>query len=388
MLKSINQNFQIKFNYKILFTKNVFNKKNKILLKALNEHTKTKKNIIIFIDKNILKIKPNIEKNIISYCNVYKKYINLKCDPIKITCGEKIKNHYNLAKILYKIIDDYKICRQSYIISIGGGTLQDLIGFIASTAHRGVKTIRIPTTTLSQDDSGVGVKNGINFNNKKNFIGCFNPPDAVINDINFLTYLKEKNFIEGFSEAIKVALIKNKNFFYFIKNNINKILKKDTKIIEKIVYKSAKIHADHISKKGDPFEKKSARPLDFGHWVAHKIEALSKYKISHGEAVAIGLALDCTYSYLIKILDKKEWKDIINTLLDIKLPIFNIALLNKNLLNGLDEFREHLGGKLTITLIKKIGEKIETHHINKNIYKHAIKKLKRINSIIKNDKNK
>lgn len=382
MFKIINQQFKINFNYKIIFTTNIFDIENKTLIKYLNINNSAKK-LIIFIDKNLIKKNKNLLTQIENYTAHHAKYINLVCNPILITCGERIKNHYSIIRYTYKIIDDYKICRQSYLMSIGGGTLQDLIGYAASTAHRGVKLIRIPTTTLSQDDSGVGVKNGINFRNKKNFIGCFNPPDLVINDFSLLNSLSDNIFIEGFSEAIKVALIKNKKLFNFIKNNAEKLVNREKKITEKIIYECAKVHANHISKNGDPFEKKSSRPLDFGHWSAHKIESLSKYKVSHGRSVAIGIALDCTYSYLIKILKKEEWKDIIGALISLKLPIYSKELEIKNnaeyvIFTGLEEFREHLGGKLTITLIKKIGKKIETHHIDKKIYIHSIKLLEKI----------
>lgn len=386
-MRTIKQSFQVTFKYNIIFTHDIFNIKNPTLIKTLN--IKNRKKIIIFIDKNVYKTNKIINTQLTNYIKNNEKYIKLVCDPILITGGEKIKNHYTLVKYAYKLIDTYKICRQSYILAIGGGTLLDLIGFVASTAHRGIKLIRIPTTTLSQDDSGVGVKNGINFTNKKNFIGAFSTPYAVINDFNLLNSLKDENFIEGFSEAIKVALIKNKKLFFLIKNNTTKILNREKKITEKIIYECAKIHAKHISKKGDPFEVKSSRPLDFGHWAAHKIESLSKYKISHGKSVAIGLALDCTYSYLLKLLKKDDWKDIIKTIINLKLPIYSKELSfienKKNLLfNGLEEFREHLGGKLTITLIKSIGKKIDTHHINKNVYEKSIKLLKKLNSTIKN----
>lgn len=386
-MKTIKQSFKINFKYDIIFTNDVFNKNNTSLIKTLTKENKNIKKIIIFIDKNVYKTNTDLKTKIKDYVIKNEKHINLVCEPILITGGEKIKNHYNLVKYAYKKIDNHKVCRQSYIIAIGGGTLQDLIGFIASTAHRGIRLIRIPTTTLSQDDSGVGAKNGINFNNKKNFVGCFSTPYAVINDLIFLNSLKNENFIEGFSEAIKVALIKNKKLFTLIKNNTQKILERDKKITEKIIYECAKMHADHISKKGDPFELTSSRPLDFGHWAAHKIESLSKYKISHGKSVAIGIALDCTYSYFLKILKRKEWKEIIYTLINLKLPLYSKELsINENnvkkIFNGLEEFREHLGGKLTITLIKNIGKKIETHHINKNIYEKSINLLKKINNII------
>jgi len=389
MYKTIKQSFKIEFNYNIFFTKNIFDSKNKLLINLLNKENKNKKKIIIFIDKNVAKSHKNLKTNIEQYLDKHKNYIETKCKPIMITGGEKIKNHYLLVKCIYNLISKYKICRQSYIISIGGGTIQDLLGYVASTAHRGIKLIRMPTTVLSQDDSGVGVKNGINFLNKKNFIGCFSTPFAVINDYTFLKSLNNKILIEGLSEALKVALIKDENFFYYIEKNTKNIIEKKSEYLEETIYNCAKLHAEHISKNGDPFEILSSRPLDFGHWSAHKLETLSKYKISHGEAVAIGIALDCTYSYLIKLLQKHEWKKIIKTLLNLKLPIYTKELTiiknNKHIIfDGLEEFREHLGGKLTIALIKKIGIKIDVHHVNKNIYIKSIKLIKKLhNKLIK-----
>jgi len=378
MYKTIKQLFKVDFNYNIFFTKNVFDIKNKLLINIINKENKNKKKLIIFIDRNVENGHKKLKININKYIEKYKKYIDLRCTPIIITGGEHVKNHDSLIKCLYKIIEKYKICRQSYIISIGGGTIQDLIGYVASTAHRGIHLIRIPTTVLSQDDSGVGVKNGVNFLRKKNFIGCFSVPKAVINDYVFLRSLNKNRLLEGLSEAIKVALIKDESFFCFIEKNVKNIFNCKMEHIEEIIYNCAKLHADHISKGGDPFELLSARPLDFGHWSAHKIESLSHYKISHGNSVSIGIALDCTYSYLIKLLSKQHWKRVIKLLLNLKLPIYSDELSIKSnnndllIFNGLNEFREHLGGKLTITLIKKIGIKIDVHHVNIEIYKKAI----------------
>ncbi len=381
MYKIINQKFSINFEYDIIFSNNIFNINNKILINIIEKSEKQKKKIIVFIDKNVLKTHTNLNSKIIKYFTHFNKYVILVCDPISITGGEKVKNHYSIVKIFYKLIEKYKICRQSYIISIGGGTIQDLMGYVSSTAHRGIKNIRIPTTVLSQDDSGVGVKNGINYLKKKNFIGCFSVPYAVLNDYSFLTSLSTEQIMEGLSEAIKVALIKDINLFYFIEKHVTEILSRNLFYIEKIIYKCAKLHADHISKNGDPFETLSSRPLDFGHWSAHKIESLSYYQISHGKSVAIGLSLDCTYSYLLGFMKKNTWKSIIKLFLNLNLNIYSKELSNPKIFNGLEEFREHLGGSLTISFIKDIGSKIEMHHVNKKIYIKAITLLYNIHNL-------
>ena len=131
--------------------------------------------------------------------------------------------------------------------------------------------------------------------------------------------------MEGVSEAIKVALIKDEIFFKYIESNSCNIT--ESNILETLIYKCAKLHAEHISKYGDPFETTSSRPLDFGHWAAHKLESISKYTISHGQSVGIGLILDVTYSYLIRLLKKSEWKRIIRCMINLKIKIFSNLLL-------------------------------------------------------------
>ncbi|HIH2762445.1 MAG TPA: 3-dehydroquinate synthase [Candidatus Azoamicus sp. MARI] len=384
MYKIIKQTFNIKYNYNIFFTTDIFNLNNKILINELNKNNLSEKKILILIDKNVIKFNTDIIIKINNYFKFYENSIKVVCNPIAITGGEKVKNHYLLVKYFYKLIEKYKICRQSYLIAIGGGTIQDLAGYIASTAHRGIKLIRIPTTVLSQDDSGVGVKNGINFIKKKNFIGCFSIPFSVINDYSLLQSLTFKQIIEGLAEAVKVALIKDNIFFKYIEDNCKNIT--EHSVLKNVIYTCAKLHAEHISKYGDPFEQTSSRPLDFGHWIAHKLESMSKYKISHGEAVGIGLIIDSTYSYLIKLLKKNEWKRIIRCMINLHMKIFCELLLKKEkiyeIFNGVEEFREHLGGKLTITLLKAIGEKIDINHINKYIYIKSIKLIYRINKKI------
>lgn len=386
--KTIKQKFEVNFEYNIYFSEDIFNINNKLLFQILTKENKNKNKIIIFIDKNLLKFHKNLKNKIIDYFYKFRLNIELVCHPIIMPGSEQLKNRFLFLKKFYNFIEYYKICRQSYILSIGGGTLQDFIGYLAATAHRGVKLIRIPTTVLSQDDSGVGVKNSINYKNKKNFIGTFAPPYAVINDHFFLTSLDYKNFIAGFSEAIKVALINDTNLFSFIEENYLKINDRQSCVINNIIFDSANLHAIHISKNGDPFETLSSRPLDFGHWSAHKLESLSKYKISHGEAVAVGILIDVTYSYFIGLLKRHVWKRILKLFINLKFKIYfkELSLKNKNeflIFKGLEEFREHLGGKLTITLIKDIGYKIDINHINLSYYKKIFIFLYKLNNKLK-----
>ena len=244
------------------------------------------------------------------------------------------------------------------------------LGLAAATAHRGVRHIRIPTTTLSQNDSGVGVKNGINAFGKKNFIGTFAPPHAVVNDLQFLDSLPDRDKRAGYSEAVKVALIRDGRFFESLEKDAPLLKAFDSDAIERLVRRCAELHMEHIAGSGDPFEFGSARPLDFGHWAAHKLEQISDYRIRHGEAVAIGVALDTVYSGLVGLLDPSSVERVLRLLVDIGMEIYASELHytdaegDQMLLRGLEEFREHLGGDLTITLLEGIGRGVEVHSMN------------------------
>ncbi|HTA30425.1 MAG TPA: 3-dehydroquinate synthase, partial [Candidatus Cybelea sp.] len=252
---------------------------------------------------------------------------------------------------------------------IGGGALLDVAGLAAATAHRGVRHVRVPTTVLGQNDSGVGVKNGINAFGKKNFIGTFAPPFAVINDFDFLATLPERDQRAGFSEAVKVALIRDRDFFESLEADAHLLASFEAEAMQRMIFRSAALHVEHIATGGDPFETGSARPLDFGHWAAHKLEQLSDYQIRHGEAVAIGLALDVIYSRNIGLLDAASADRILALLRKLGLELFVNELLHLDaelqpmVLKGLEEFREHLGGELTLTMLRAIGAGVEVHEV-------------------------
>jgi 3-dehydroquinate synthase len=259
----------------------------------------------------------------------------------------------------------------------------DVSGYAAAVSHRGIRHIRIPTTVLSQNDSGIGVKNGINYFGKKNFLGTFSPPVAVFNDDIFLTTLSDRNWRSGIAEAIKVALIKNADFFGWLEKNSDQLVERNMEAMNYLIKRCAELHLKHIAG-GDPFEKGSSRPLDFGHWSAHKVEQLSDFSILHGEAVAMGIALDTMYSALSGRLERKKAHRVIELLLNLGFetthPLMHIKDNNSPVLQGLNEFREHLGGQLTIMLLKDIGTGEEVHEINTNLLIKAGEELEIFNT--------
>ena len=376
----IQQSFTVNFQYKVFFTEDLFHKSNKTFKYFLKENSKNnlKQKILFVIDTEVEAHHSNIVKQIDEYFQDSNE-VQLIEEKLIIQGGEIVKNDESFYKKVIDAVNKYGVDRHSYIAVIGGGALLDMVGFAAAVSHRGIKLIRIPTTVLAQNDSGVGVKNSINYVGKKNFLGTFVPPCVVFNDFQYLTTLNYDHWKAGISEAIKVALIRDTIFFEWIETNATLLQKRNKPAMQYLIKRCAALHMEHISS-GDPFEKGSSRPLDFGHWSAHKLEQISNFEVLHGYAVAIGIALDSIYSNLTNRLSKANTIRIINVLLKIGLPIFHPLLSpseQKNpILKGLEEFREHLGGRLTIMLLKDIGKGEEVHEMNEDIILEAVKQLK------------
>ena len=377
-LKPIEQSFAVNFKYSLHFTSGLFESNNKLFKEVIESYKPNEQVKLLFVvDNGVLKKHPKLIDRIRNYCLLHSSQL-LFTECLVIEGGEISKNNYNNVDRIIGAINNNGICRHSFVIVIGGGAVIDMAGYAASVAHRGVKLIRIPTTVLSQNDAAIGVKNGINAYSKKNFIGTFAPPYAIINDSDFLTSLEQRDWIAGVAEAIKVALIKDEFFFKTIKENAIKLKERDMGAMLKIIYRCAEMHMEHIAKGGDPFESGSSRPLDFGHWSAHKLEQMSNYSLRHGEAVAKGIALDLVYSKLIGFISAEILDEILKVMVDIgfdlSIPVSGDEEMQE-LLKGIQEFREHLGGELTITLINGIGQKVDVHKIDIELMKNAVNSL-------------
>ncbi len=383
-MQIIQQSFQVPFSYNIYFSENIFSTENHLLIDFLSKfgNKNFKKKILFLIDGGVAKAHQNLIDSIEKY---FENTTIQNIDLAKINIfdgGEQVKNDSEILDKILQLIDSEGVDRHSFVAAIGGGAFLDMAGYASAIAHRGVKHIRIPTTVLSQNDSGVGVKNGVNFGGKKNFLGTFAPPVAVFNDSAFLQTLSARDWRAGVAEAVKVALIKDLSFFEWLEKNAKQLASRDLKIMNEQIIRCAQLHIDHISS-GDPFELGSARPLDFGHWAAHKLEYLTNFELRHGEAVAIGIALDSTYSYLKGYISENDLERILLVFNNLGLKIYHIALAENdkiNLWKGLNEFREHLGGQLTITILDQLGKGVEVHEIDFDTIKMAVDYLANYNS--------
>lgn len=383
MLKTLQQTVRAEFRYDVRFTRRVFDPGNNALRDAIASGGAAPRKTLFVVDELVCASYPGLLDRIAEYCRVHSSAIENVTSPLVVPGGEAVKNATQCVDLLQNLINDYGICRHSFVVAVGGGAVLDMAGYAAATSHRGVRLIRLPTTVLSQNDSGVGVKTSINKFGKKNFLGTFTPPYAVINDLDFLDTLSDRDWRGGMAEAVKVSLIKDAEFFAYIESVALALAARDKPAMEQLVYRCAQLHLQHIAG-SDPFESGSSRPLDFGHWSAHKLEQLTSYRLRHGEAVAIGIALDATYSHLTGMLAEPAWRRIIDLLQSLGFALYTPEMENSgeagasSLLDGLREFREHLGGELTIMLLEDIGKGVERHQMNAADILRSIEALRQI----------
>ncbi|MGI9450419.1 MAG: 3-dehydroquinate synthase [Geminicoccaceae bacterium] len=377
------QRFTVAYDFPVYFTACLFALENPVLLETLTRWEPEKRHrCLVFIDDGVLSARPSLKAEIMAYADHHPQTIELVSPPIPVPGGERIKNELFFIEDIQQRLIDYHIDRHSYVIVIGGGAVLDAVGLVAATTHRGVRLIRVPTTVLSQNDSGVGVKNGVNMQGVKNFIGTFAPPFAVLNDSDLIKDLPPREKIAGIAEAVKVALIRNKDFFTWLEHHADDLVTFEPGAMAYMIRRCAELHMHQIGHGGDPFETGSARPLDFGHWSAHKLESLTHHHLRHGEAVAIGIALDARYSVLAGLLEAGVEERIVGLLEHLGFRLWHPALETTArdgtvaVMKGLLDFQEHLGGELTVTLLDDIGVGVEVYDIDEAMMLDSIAWLK------------
>jgi 3-dehydroquinate synthase len=370
--------------HRVFFTEGVFDAAATLLREVLcpvEEEADRVRRVLVVLEKAVAAGNPGLEPAIRAWFAAQDGLLVL-AELRVIAGGEPCKNDWSQVENLWAAINGAGIDRHSYVIAIGGGALLDLTGFAAATAHRGIRLVRMPTTTLSQGDGGVGVKNGVNHFGKKNWVGTFAVPFAVINDFQFLGSLPLPDRRDGVIEAIKVALIRDAAFFHRMEKEADALARLEPDILHRVIERSAELHIQHICTGGDPFEFGSARPLDFGHWTAHKLEQLSGFRVSHGRAVAIGMAADLQYAYLSGLLTLQDRDRIIALIEGVGFTLWEEELLSTTgggqlaVLRGLEEFREHLGGQLCITLVTAPGVAREVHEMDAALVQQSLEWLR------------
>lgn len=376
--------FSVEHRQRVIFTRDAFATDNPILAELLTADDRGGPGrLLVTMDEGVAAAYPALPARIEAYFRRSPTFCDLVSAPVVLPRGEAAKLGWTQVHHVHRLIQQHRICRHSHVLAIGGGAHLDVVGFAAATAHRGVRHIRMPSTVLAQADSGVGVKNGVNAFGQKNFVGTFAPPAAVVNDFQLLQALPAKEQRAGFAEAVKVALIRSRDFFEELEREAGDLAAFESEAVERLILRCARLHLEHIATAGDPFELGSARPLDFGHWAAHKLELLSDHRLGHGEAVAIGVALDTLYSVRARMLPAAAGERVLRLLgrLGFLLWAPELGMAEADgtfsVLNGLNEFREHLGGRLTVTLLADLGRGIEVHEMDPALIREAIGDLAR-----------
>jgi 3-dehydroquinate synthase len=382
-IDSIQRTIHVSWPLQVLFTDHLFDPANPIFRDILaNQSSRAPSRTLVILDQALATAQPGLATAIAAYFRAYEDSLALVRPPLVVPGGEQAKSSWSHVEQVHAEIDRHHIDRQSYVAAVGGGALLDMVGLAATTAHRGVRHVRVPTTTLSQCDSGVGVKNGINAFGKKNFVGTFCPPFAVINDFEMLATLPARDKRAGFVEAVKVGSIRDRFFFESLEREATALQGFDPGAMRRLIRRCAQLHVDHIVDGGDPFESGSARPLDFGHWSAHKLEQMSDFRLRHGEAVAIGIALDTIYARRQGSLATDTAERVLSLLENLGFELYAPELGRRDtrskpqVLAGLEEFQEHLGGQLSVTLLRGLGSPFEAHEMDANCIVQSIEELR------------
>ncbi len=365
------------FTHRLHFTEDVLGREQDVFANVLEPSGDRPARVQFWLDEHVATAMPDLPDRLIGFVRSNPDRVELAGEVQTVPGGEAVKNDLQILERILKSFHDQGLDRRSYVVVIGGGAVLDAVGFAAAVAHRGLRLVRFPTTTLGQADSGVGVKNAVNLFGKKNWLGSFAVPWAVINDAGLLDSLPDRDYRCGFSEAVKVSLLKDRNLFERICRDAKAIRDRNPSAALPVIRASAELHRDHITLGGDPFETREARPLDFGHWSAHRIEALTDFRVRHGEAVAIGVALDTIYSQMSQGLPAEDAEAVIRCLLELGFPLHDPILDDPTpILDGLEEFRQHLGGRLTITLLRGVGQPVDVHEMDASLVREALAHLR------------
>lgn len=369
----VEQRFTIACSYPVVFTRDAFAPHNDALAWAIarGAHGRRTRALAI-VDDGVARAWPQLLAQLDAYAAAHADVFAWSGPAMVVRGGEAAKQDPELlAQLLARMREDH-LDRHELVVAIGGGAVLDVVGYAAATVHRGLRLVRMPSTVLAQNDAGIGVKNGVNAFGVKNFLGTFAVPWAVVDDLTLLESLSPRDRTAGIAEAIKVASIRDAAFFEWLVQHAAALARGEHEAIETMVRRCAELHLAHIRESGDPFESGTARPLDFGHWAAHALESLTDGALRHGEAVAIGIALDTRYAVAIGRLAPAAGAAVHALVGAVGLPRWHAALAQRDasgrhaVLAGLDEFREHLGGELTVTLLAELGRGVEVHDMDES----------------------
>ncbi|MEG1459677.1 MAG: 3-dehydroquinate synthase [Acetivibrio sp.] len=343
----------------------------------------------IYIENNYDKLSKSLEALHIEKCkalvitdiNVGKLYIEevttiLKkqvatVETLYIEAGESYKN-LDSIRFIYETLIQKSFDRNDILFALGGGVIGDMTGYAAATFLRGIRFVQLPTSLLAMVDSSIGGKTGVDFKSYKNMVGAFYQPQAVYINLSVLATLPEREYLSGFGEIIKHGIIKDRDYYDFLNENMGKIIKRNKKLLEEVIYRSCMIKQAIVEI--DPTEKADRALLNFGHTIGHAVEKFMDFSMLHGECVSLGIVASSYISYLRQYISQEDFLSILNTLENYRLPkvltLDNKSMIQSELLSIIQHDKKMNSGQIKFILLKSIGNA----YIDESITKEEISK--------------
>jgi 3-dehydroquinate synthase len=359
------------WTFPVCFTRDIFAPANATLAEVIARAGVGPHRLGVVVDQGLAQADSGLLPRLEAYVSAHGDSLRLAAPPLVVPGGEGAKADFVVVSAVWELTLRAGLCRQSFLLAIGGGAVLDAAGLAAATAHRGLRLVRLPSTVLAQNDAGVGLKNGINAFGRKNYLGCFAPPFAVVSDLDLLASLPPREARSGLVEAVKVGLVRDGSFFQRLQALAPRLAILEPAAVAEATVQCARLHLEHIAGGGDPFELGSARPLDFGHWAGHALEEATAGALRHGEAVAVGMALDSLYARDIGLFPATACEAVLSLLSALGLSLWHPALAGLDLAAAVEAFREHLGGALHLTLPTGIGSRVEVHTVDAPVMDQA-----------------
>lgn len=309
------------------------------------------------------------------YGEILKKCVASTCTKVDIfvfPAGEENKNLKTVMS-MYQFLIENHYTRKDVLIALGGGVVGDITGFVAASYLRGIRFIQVPTTLLSQVDSSIGGKTGVDFEQYKNMVGAFYMPVLVYSNISTLKDLDERQYASGFAEIMKSALIKDSDFYEWLLDKMYEINELDFEIVEEMIYRTCSIKKEIVEK--DPKEEGERALLNFGHTLGHAIETASDFQLYHGECVALGCVAAAHISYMHNLISKEEYLEVRDMFVPFHLPITIDNFSIEEIIENTKSDKKNTEGTLKFILLKKIGEAIIDTSVSVKDMEKALKEL-------------
>ena len=382
-LPDIDQEVVVTFRYPVKFTHGLLDPLNRTLRDVVEAEDRAR--LLVVIDEGVADAHPTMTADVVVYCTAHADALELTAPPLVVPGGEAIKNQSGPVDEIRAAIDVHGVDRHSYVVAIGGGAVLDAVGYAAATAHRGVRLIRVPDHRARAGRLGGRRQERHQRLRQEELRRLVRAAARGAERLRPADHARPTATGAPASRRRSRSRCSRTRPFFTLDRASRAATSTSARCRRwrELVHRSAELHLNHIATSGDPFELGSSRPLDFGHWAAHKLEQLSHHELRHGEAVAVGIALDSTYSYLTGSLPHADWRRIIELFEAVELPIWHRDMATPGsggrpaVLAGLEEFREHLGGRLTIMLLERIGSGFEVHELDEAVLLEASDLLRR-----------